>query len=246
VVGTSYAEIAVDYTGTGSSSTYPRLDRFNRLTTDRWTRDTGTAAHFYDVDIAYDANGNITSFTDNVHSGFDVKFDIDDVDRLTRAHEGDLAGGSITSPTRDQRWTLDHLGNWDLNRLDLNGDADFIDTDELDDDRSHNAVNELTARDVDDDGTDDYTLTYDAVGNLTDDGEEYEYEWDAFGRLRRIKDRSDGSLVAEMTYNGLGYWVGHHEDTDADGDVDLAVPSDDKIRVLLNDGAGAFRLDRAG
>jgi len=37
-------------------------------------------------------------------------------------------------------------------------------------------VNELTERDVDDDGSDDYTLTHDANGNLTDDDEDYEYE----------------------------------------------------------------------
>jgi len=112
-------------------------------------------------------------------------------------------------------------GNWDLFQLDLNGDNDFIDTDELDDDRTHNNVNELTARDTDDNGTDNYTLTYDANGNLTDDGNQYLYVYDAFGRLRQVKSKSFGNpLVAEYRYNGLNYRITSHQDTDTDGDVD--------------------------
>ncbi|MGK2921725.1 MAG: hypothetical protein ACSLE4_02875, partial [Methyloceanibacter sp.] len=47
----------------------------------------------------------------------------------------------------DQQWTLNHTGNWDRDKVDLNGDGDFVDTDELDDTRTHNAVNELTLGD---------------------------------------------------------------------------------------------------
>ena len=42
------------------------------------------------------------------------------------------------------------------------------------------------------------------VGNLTDDAEHYEYVWDVFGRLRKVKDTSDQCLVAEYRYNGVG------------------------------------------
>ena len=87
----------------------------------------------------------------------------------------------------------------------------------MDDDRTHNDVNELTSRDIDDDSTPDYTLTYDANGNLTDDADSYEYEYDGFGRLRKVKDTSDQSLVAEYTYNGLNFRIGTHEDTDTCG-----------------------------
>jgi hypothetical protein len=64
----------------------------------------------------------------------------------------------------------------------LTGDGDWSDSGEYNDDRTHNAVNELTGRDTDDNGTDNFTLTYDELGNLTDDGENYTYKWDAFGR----------------------------------------------------------------
>jgi RHS repeat-associated protein len=137
-----------------------------------------------------------------------------------QAEEGTLSAGSITSKKRDQQWTLTHTGNWDYDKVDLTGDGDFVDTDEVNDHRTHNAVNELTSRDTDNSGSDNYTLTYDAVGNLTDDGKDYEYEYDAFGRLRKVKKTTDQSLVVEYRYNGLGYKIAVHADTDTDGDVD--------------------------
>ena len=63
-------------------------------------------------------------------------------------------------------------------------------------------------------------LAYDAAGNMTDDGQSYTYEYDAFGRLRRVRNRSTTDLVAEYTYNGLAWRIGSHADEDADGDVD--------------------------
>ncbi|MCB0718265.1 MAG: hypothetical protein KDD65_07450, partial [Bacteroidetes bacterium] len=76
------------------------------------------------------------------------------------------------------------------------------------------------ARDVDDDSSDDYTLTYDPVGNLTDDGKDYTYVYDVFGRLRMVKERGSGDLVVENRYNGLGYRIGTHYDVDVDGTVE--------------------------
>ena len=203
-----------------TSGSYPDLDRFNRVTSSRWTKDLSTNIDFFDTDIAYDRNSNITSVTDNVHTGFDVIYTNDDLNRLERAEEGTISGGSITSRTRDQQWTLTQTGNWNFDKVDLDGDGNFTGTDELFDDRTHNDVNELTGRDIDDNGTDNYTLAYDAAGNMTDDGQNYEYIWDALYRLRKVNDTSDQSLVAEYKYNGLNYRISVHEDTDTDGDVD--------------------------
>ncbi|MCC6969121.1 MAG: hypothetical protein IT434_02770, partial [Phycisphaerales bacterium] len=41
---------------------------------------------------------------------------------------------------------------------------------DVDDTRTHNAANELLTRDTDSNSSVNYTLTHDAVGNLTDDG----------------------------------------------------------------------------
>ncbi|MCK4873250.1 MAG: hypothetical protein KAS72_11035 [Phycisphaerales bacterium] len=151
--------------------------------------------------------------------GWDLEYSIDDLNRVIQAERGEWGGSSITTTHEDEVWTLDQVGNWDIHQLDLNGDGDFTDADELDDDGTFNAVNELTARDTDDDGNDDYTLVYDAVGNLTDDDENYEYIYDAFGRLVEITDQSQDT-VTEYAYNGLGYRISVHYDTDIDGDVD--------------------------
>ncbi len=221
VVGTTLDEPDVMSKQFGSSSgSYPDLDRFNRATTSKWTKDLATDRDFYKVDLAYDRNSNITTAEDQVHTGFDVLYTNDSLNRLVRADEGTLSGGSISSRKRDQQWTLNQTGNWELDKLDLNGDGDFVDANELNDDRTHNAVNELTARDTDDNGSDNFTLAYDEAGNLTDDGESYKYEWDAFYRLRKVKNRGNNALVAEYKYNGLGYRISIHEDTDSDGDVD--------------------------
>ncbi|MFQ5380717.1 MAG: hypothetical protein ACE5EF_03705, partial [Dehalococcoidia bacterium] len=220
VVGTDYYSANVMSRQYGSSTgEYPALDRFNRVVRSRWTKDLATDVDFYDVEIGYDESSNITQVEDGVHTGFDVSYTIDDVDRLTRAEEGTWGGSSISSRTRDEQWTLDQVGNWGVFKLDLDGDGSWSGGGELNEERTHNSVNELTARDTDSSGTDDCTLLYDAVGNMTDDGESYLCVWDAFGRLREVKDRS-GNLVAEHRYNGLGHRIGELVDTDEDGDVD--------------------------
>jgi len=228
VVGTRYSEPSVmrhQWTAsTGVTSTYPDLDRFGRIVRDRWTKDLATDIDFYSVDRVWDRAGNITLAEDNVHSGFDVSYSIDGLNRLTRSQEGTWNGSSIASETRDQEWTLSHLGNWEFEKLDLNGDGDWNDAGEHQDDRTHNDANETLARDIDDNGTNNYSLGYDSTGDLTDDGVNYTYEWDCFYRLRRIQNRTNAALVAEYSYNGLGFEIGEHVDVDMDGDVDGADP----------------------
>ena len=172
----------------------------------------------------WDRNSNVTVIEDNIHSGLDVSYTNDNLGRLTTAEEGTWGGSSISSRTRQQNWTLDQVGNWEIAKLDLDGDNNWNETDEYDDARTHNVANELTARDTNDDATDDHDLVYDGVGNLTDDDEAYEYVYDVWGRLRKIKDTGDQSLVEEFWYNGLGYRITFHADTEPDGDVDVNDP----------------------
>ena len=114
---------------------------------------------------------------------------------------------------------------------------------ELDDTGAFSLANELKTRDTDSNGTANYTLAYDKSGNQTDDGKDYTYVYDGFGRLRQVKNRSDSSLVAESRYNGLGFRIGWHYDADADKDVDSSDPwyyfcYDDAWRVVAT-----FRAD---
>lgn len=224
VVGTDYPEPNVMWWqhDTSTWNSFPDLDRWGRVVRSRWTKDLTTDVDFYRVELTYDENSNITSADDSVHAGFDVKYVMDDIDRLIDADEGTLSAGSITSRTRRQEWALGQTGNWDEDKLDLNGDGDWGDTNEVDDCRTHNVVNELTARNTNCSGGNEFTLAYDAVGNVTDDSKDYEYEWDAFGRLRKVKNTLSSALIAEYRYNGLGYRIGVHTDSDLDFDVDAS------------------------
>ncbi len=136
IVGTEYPEPDVMWRQYGSTSgSYPDLDRFNRVTSSRWTKDLATDKDFYDLDIAYDRNSNITLTEDNVHAGFDVSYTIDTLDRLTQAKEGTWNSGTsqIDNTKRNQIWnTLSQTGNWTRVALDLNGDGGYSGTGEYD------------------------------------------------------------------------------------------------------------------
>ncbi|MFO0895473.1 MAG: RHS repeat-associated core domain-containing protein [Phycisphaerales bacterium] len=205
--------------------TYPDRDSFNRITSSRWTKDLATDVDFVDLDVAYDRAGNVASVEDNIYTGFDVLYSNDGLNRLTDADEGTLSGGSISSRTRRQLWTLSQTGNWPEMQLDLNGNGTLTDTGDLDEARTHSLANEILTRDVDSNATVDYTLTHDAVGNLTDDGQTWKYTYDAFGRLKELRKRSDDSLLAEYTYYGNNLRASEHYDADADGDVDSNDPT---------------------
>ncbi|MBL9030839.1 MAG: RHS repeat-associated core domain-containing protein [Phycisphaerae bacterium] len=226
------------FEGAVSGTPYPDLDRFNRVEDSRWTGYKGTGTRdFYDVDVAYDPASNILGVTDTVHKNsggnrnFDALYTLDALNRLTRADEGTLTWsggtGTISNRSRDERWldasgnlALSQTGNWLRRRLDLNGDGNFTGTNELDDTGVFSLANELKTRDTDSNGTVNYTLAYDKTGNQTNDGKDYTYVYDAFGRMRQVKSRSESSPVAEYRYNGLGFRIGWHYDADADKDVD--------------------------
>lgn len=203
---------------------YDRLDNFGRVIESKWTRDLDTDRDFYHTTVTWDRGSNITVIEDNIHAGRDVSYTNDNLGRLTKAEEGTWGGSSISSRTRQQDWTLDQVGNWSNAKLDLDGDNNWNETDEYNDTRTHDLVNQLNARNMDSAGGDEFSLTYDGVGNLTDDGEAYEYVYDVWGRLRQVKNTSNQNLIAEYWYNGLGYRITFHEDADSDQDVDANDP----------------------
>jgi len=141
---------------------------------------------------------------------------------------------------------LSPTGNWLRRKLDLNGDGDWSDASEVDDTGTFNKANEWLTRDLDStSGTsgDNYSLTHDAAGNMTDDGKDYDYEYDVWGRLRKVKNQSS-VLVAEYFYDGLGQRTGWHADWDADGAVETS--NDDPWYMFVYDDrwrvAGTYRV----
>lgn len=249
VVGIRYTAPATDierkFYGSTSGS-YTSFDQFDRLIKDAWKKSGGR--EFYSLTVAYDSNSNVTS-TDDAEpaAGYDVKYTMDNLDRLTRADEGTLSGGSITSGTRDEQWTLSALGNATTHILDLDHSGGYAGTGELNENNADtggsprfNKANELRTRDTNNDGTTNYTLAYDANGNLTDDGVNYTYEYDTLNRLRRVRDRNDSNgttnLVAEYWYNGLGYRIAMRTDVTGSGGVpDGNADSTDPIYYLVYD-----------
>jgi len=106
---------------------------------------------------------------------------------LTQADEGEKCGGSIHSSkkTRQEPWALSQTGNFNVNQLNLNwnSDSDFSVTGEIDDARTYNAANEMTQWQPTGAA---YSPAINAVGATTDDGRDYRFVYDAFGRLRKV------------------------------------------------------------
>ena len=205
---------------------YPSLDHFGRITSSDWVKDGATPVHRVGLHVSWDRNSNITDVDDQVLGNkHNWSYTNDNLNRLVGADRGDTLQQSHS-------WTLDQLGNWDGYTLDLDGNGSFAGAGELDENRTFGDFNELSSRDTDNDGTADFSQTYDAVGNLTDDGEDFEYVYDVFGRMVTIKDTSTGDVIAEYTYNGLGYRVSERVDSNNDDIVDAA---DDVVHFMYDD-----------
>lgn len=80
---------------------------------------------FYSVDISWSQSSNIDMVEDDVYPNWDVAYTNDGLERLTRARRGDWDGSSFTDDDHDEQWTLGQTGNWEVYKLDLNGDTDF-------------------------------------------------------------------------------------------------------------------------
>ncbi|MEQ9617408.1 MAG: hypothetical protein RLN60_05175, partial [Phycisphaerales bacterium] len=164
LVGIDYDEPDVMWEQFTTSGSYPDLDRFNRVVASRWTKDLATDVDFYDLDIAYDRNSNITLVEDSIMGGRDVSYTIDGLNRLTAAAEGTWNGSSITSNSRQENWTLTQTGNWDSRQLDLDGDLNYNEASELDAASTFTKANELATRDKDGDLTFEEDQVHDEVG----------------------------------------------------------------------------------
>ncbi|MGD9689499.1 MAG: RHS repeat-associated core domain-containing protein [Phycisphaerales bacterium] len=222
------------------------LDNFGRVTRSQWKKLLGSPVTLYDVTLTYDRNGNITSVDDAVTgsgAGWDAKYAMDNLNRLLDADEGTLTAGSIGSRTRRERWDqntsgygLDQVGNWKRRKLDLDGNGSYGGAGELDDSSAFNAANEWLTRDTDSNSSTNYTLAHDAVGNMTDDGQNYKYVYDVFGRLVKVKNQSNNT-VAEYGYDGLGQRISTHTDVGGNGSVTTADHTywfvyDDRWRII--------------
>ena len=116
---------------------------------------------------------------------------------------------------RREEWTLTDTGNWQEYKIDQNGDGDYSDNNDLDQDRTHNDVNEIGG--ISELGGQSAWADPDhsARGNMTtvpkpaDMENTYSCTYDAWNRLVEVKDGAN--VVAHYRYDGLGRRVRKYE-----------------------------------
>ncbi len=202
------------------------LDNFFRLTEVKWRDSLGTSYNVLDhFAYGYDSMGNRT-FRDNLHasaSGMDELYTHDALDRMKGVERGTLSSGSITSLQFKQAWTYDTLGNWNSFKVNEDGSG----TNELEQTRTHNAVNEITdiAESI---GGSWVTPDHDDAGNMTEAPQplnptsSYTYLYDGWNRLVQVKDGTN--VVATYSYDGL-----HRRVRKALGDPSIPTSTTDYI-----------------
>lgn len=177
---------------------YTGLDRFGRLMDSRWINSAGM-----DVDrfgFGYNRASNrlwrknlVAGSAQDEFYGYDALYQLRQLERGTlNTPKTGIAG----TPAWEEDFTYDPVGNWDNYLKRENGSTS------LNQDRTHNVANELTAI-----GGSSSLLGYDAAGNMTraprpgDASSVYTLIWDAWNRLISVSDGS--AAVATYAYDGL-------------------------------------------
>ncbi|MCL4852622.1 MAG: RHS repeat-associated core domain-containing protein, partial [Bryobacteraceae bacterium] len=173
---------------------YAGLDRFGRVIDQRWI-DTGTLAETDRFGYGHDRNGDRLYRENLVDAAFSELYHADGsaggydlLNRLTDFQRGTLNAGNdtIATASREQVWDLDALGNWDS----LASDGGTAQT------RTHNAQNQVT-------GVNGQTSpTFDNNGNTTTDETGKKFKFDAWNRLRDVRDASN-NLLETVTHDAL-------------------------------------------
>lgn len=225
-VEVDYLQPGVQYTlATGPANSYSGLDRFGRIVDLLWRHNSTPLVH---LQYGYDRVSNRTFRKDNVARSygkhFDELYEYDRLHRLKKFHRGLLVENNsvIESPALQQGWLLDSTGNW--RNFTQNDQQDPAKA--LDQQRSHNQVNEITeiARTV---GQQWATPAYDRNGNMTvipqpkEMDKTYQATWDAWNRLVKLEQEEENHssssssssssdslvLVAQYAYNGLNWRI---------------------------------------
>ncbi len=229
--GTSFSEytylgsgriVVEDYTqpdvklnyDSGTAGEYAGFDRFGRVVNHLWY-DYGASANRDQFTYGYDRASNRLYRENTSVSSQDDYYTYDDVNRLVTYDRGDLNVGKDAisgTPAKEEDWGLDMTGNWDDFTQKSSGSTD------LDQDRTHNDVNEITGI-SETTGTAWIDPVHDRAGNMTtipkpsDLSSGYTCKWDAWNHLVEVKDGA--TVVGKYEYDGLARRVKKHVDTDS-------------------------------
>jgi RHS repeat-associated protein len=206
-------DIRLDY-DSGTAGEYSGFDRFGRVIDQLWydyaasdDRDRYTYGYNRASDRLYREN--------TTTNGKDEFYTYDEMNRLTMFDRGDLNANkdAITGTAeREEDWSLDMTGNWTDLVQKTSG------TTNLDQQRTHNSVNETSAITATT-GTNWVDPLHDSNGNMTTIpkpsslASSLTATYDAWNRLVEIKD--DQTLVGKYEYDGLNRRVEKHLDSDS-------------------------------
>ncbi len=186
----------------GTAGEYAGLDRFGRVVDHLWY-DYGASTNRDQFTYGYDRASNRVYRENALVTSKDEFYTYDDVNRLATYDRGDLNTGkdAITgTPVNEEDWGLGMTGNWSDFTQKSSGSTD------LDQDRTHNAVNEITviAETV---GTSWIDPVHDLTGNMTtvpkpsSPASGLTCKWDSWNHLVEMKDGA--TVVAKYEYDGL-------------------------------------------
>lgn len=183
---------------------YTGLDRFNRIEDIRWRTTAGAGSDIERYQYGFDRAGNRRWRRNAVAAagagGFDEGYQYDGLYQLTQLARGNLnlnRTGIAAVPGWQEDFTYDPLGNW-VDYVTRVGGAVS-----LNQSRTHNAVNEITA--IDGSAT---TVGYDGAGNMTVMpkvgawGTAQQTQWDAWNRMVKITQGA-GNDIGTYAYDGL-------------------------------------------
>ena len=148
-----------------------------------------------------------------VASGKDEYYAYDDVNRLTVFDRGDLNANKDAisgTPAKEEDWGLDMTGNWTDFFQKTSGSTD------LNQDRTHNPVNEITAI-SETVGTAWVDPVHDKAGNMTTLPKPSSLatgltcKWDAWNRLVEVKQSA--TVIGRYEHDGLGRRAKSHVDS---------------------------------
>ena len=195
-------------------SSYAGFDRFGRVVDQRWY-DYGASVDRDRYTYGYDRASNRLYRENATASGKDEFYTYDRVNRLVNSDRGDLNVGKTAisgTPVHEEDWNLDMTGNWSGYAQKTSGTTD------LDQDRTHNEVNEIV--DISETtGTAWATPVHDRAGNMTSVpkpaslANSLSLKWDAWNRLVEAKDGE--VVIGVYEYDALQRRVKRHVDSQA-------------------------------
>ena len=169
----------------------------------------GAANTVMDVGYQYDNDGNPTWRYDALQNAgstqWSQKYQYDQLNRLSFAMQGAINNwqgqGGQQSIAPQKNWVWNDTYNGQTYSLDAMGNFNSFYNNGTVDQRTHNTSNEIITRLL---GGTAKNPSYDAAGNMIDDGEQYKFVYDFRNRLISVTTRdTTPKKVLDFAYDGL-------------------------------------------